>query len=222
MTSPAIPPTPPPSAVWLRPIGPLSITNSAISTLGLIQLTAVRPPLRFLLSPEASSTPQLLQLSLVIYSSPAIPLPPTPPPLISLPLLHTTNFFGAGLTTCQSNNVLTYDGAGKFGCEADDSGSGSGSDPFTHPSFGFSATTSQMLFGTSTASNYQLTVSSSTAPQLSLSSGAGFGQWTFRNAGGNLYFATTTVAGTATTSTSALTIIGSSGNVGIASSTNNS
>jgi len=131
----------------------------------------------------------------------------------------TTNFFGAGLTTCQSNNVLTYDGAGKFGCEADDSGSGSGSDPFTHPSFGFSATTSQMLFGTSTASNYQLTVSSSTAPQLSLSSGAGFGQWTFRNAGGNLYFATTTVAGTATTSTSALTIIGSSGNVGIASST---
>src|SRR3989338_6914733 len=87
MTSPAIPPTPPPSAVWLRPIGPLSITNSALTTLGLIQLTAVRPPLRFLLSPEASSTPQLLQLSLVIYSSPAIPLPPTPPPLISLPLL---------------------------------------------------------------------------------------------------------------------------------------
>ncbi|KKT26493.1 MAG: Hemolysin-type calcium-binding region, partial [Parcubacteria group bacterium GW2011_GWA2_43_9b] len=37
-------------------------------------------------------------------------------------------------------------------------------------------------------------------------------------AGGNLYLATTTTAGTATTSTSALTIIGSSGNVGIGTS----
>ncbi len=60
---------------------------------------------------------------------------------------------------------------------------------------------------------------SSTAPQLALSDGAGIGQWVFRNAGGNLYFATTTTTGTtATTSTSALTIIGSSGNVGIGTS----
>ena len=62
---------------------------------------------------------------------------------------------------------------------------------------------------------HQLTIASSTAPQLSLSSGAGFPQWVFRNAGGNLYLSTTTVAGTATTTTSALSIIGSSGNVGI-------
>lgn len=41
----------------------------------------------------------------------------------------TTNFFGAGLTTCTSNNVLTWSG-GKFGCEADDQGAG-GSFPFT-------------------------------------------------------------------------------------------
>src|SRR3990167_6119566 len=60
---------------------------------------------------------------------------------------------------------------------------------------------------------------SATAAQLSLSAGAGNAQWAFRNAGGNLYFATTTVAGTATTSTSALTIIGSSGNVGIGTTT---
>jgi len=54
---------------------------------------------------------------------------------------------------------------------------------------------------------------SATAAQLSLSAGAGVSQWAFRNAGGNLYVAPTTVAGTAT-STTALTIL-NSGNVGI-------
>ena len=53
-----------------------------------------------------------------------------------------------------------------------------------------------------------LTISTTTVPQLSLSAGAGLGQWTFRNAGGNLYFSTTTIAGTATTSISALEIAG--------------
>lgn len=65
---------------------------------------------------------------------------------------------------------------------------------------------------------YPLTIASSTAPQLALSAGAGLSQWVFRNAGGNLYFSTTTVAGTATTSTPALTIIGATGSIGIASS----
>ena len=55
---------------------------------------------------------------------------------------------------------------------------------------------------------------SSTAPQLSLSAGAGLAQWTMRNAGGNFYLSTTTTDGTATTTTSALTIL-NSGNVGI-------
>lgn len=69
--------------------------------------------------------------------------------------------------------------------------------------------------GTSTPiSTYSMTLASSTAPQLSLSAGGGLPQWTMRNAGGNLYFATTTVAGTATTSSSALSI-GNLGNVGI-------
>jgi len=66
---------------------------------------------------------------------------------------------------------------------------------------------------------YVLSVFSTSTPQLALSNGAGIAQWTQRNAGGNLYLATTTVAGTATSSPSALTIIGSSGNVGIASTT---
>lgn len=56
---------------------------------------------------------------------------------------------------------------------------------------------------------YMVTSFSSTIPQLSLSAGAGLAQWTFRNAGGDLFFSTTTVAGSATTSSSALTVSGS-------------
>jgi hypothetical protein len=90
-------------------------------------------------------------------------------------------------------------------------------DIFTHPQVGFSATTSSLLIGTSTtAVNVsQLTIASSTASQLSLSAGTGLAQWAFRNAGGSLYLSTTTVAGTATTTTSALSVIGSSGLVTI-------
>ncbi len=64
--------------------------------------------------------------------------------------------------------------------------------------------------GTSTP-NYKFSVFSSTTPQVSLGDRSGIAQWTMRNAGGNLYFATTTVAGTATTSTSALTLLNSGG-----------
>jgi hypothetical protein len=70
-----------------------------------------------------------------------------------------------------------------------------------------------------TTPQWLLNPTSATASQLSLSAGAGIAQWAFRNAGGNLYFATTTVAGTATTSVSALSIIGASGNVGIGDTT---
>ena len=62
--------------------------------------------------------------------------------------------------------------------------------------------------GTSTPTN-KLTINDAAASQLSLSAGTGINQWAFRNAGGNLYFSTTTVAGTATTSISALEISGS-------------
>jgi hypothetical protein len=108
----------------------------------------------------------------------------------------------AGCASFMSSGLLVSTGS------ACGSGSGGGSDPFTHPLAGLSATTTQILIGTSTASNYQLTVASSTAPQLALSDGAGLAQWSFRNAGGNLYIGTTTAAGTATTSTAALTLTG--------------
>ena len=71
-----------------------------------------------------------------------------------------------------------------------------------------------LAISTSTA-YYGLTIASTTGPQLSLSAGGGYGQWTLANEGGNFYLSTTTVAGNATTSTSALSIIGSTGNVGI-------
>lgn len=54
----------------------------------------------------------------------------------------------------------------------------------------------------------QLTIASSTNWQLALSQGLGVLQWVVTNLGGNLYLSTTTVAGTATTSISALEIAG--------------
>jgi hypothetical protein len=63
--------------------------------------------------------------------------------------------------------------------------------------------------GTTTPTiNSVVTIASSTVPQLSLFGGTGINGWAMRNAGGDLFFSTTTVAGTATTSTSALTIKG--------------
>lgn len=47
---------------------------------------------------------------------------------------------------------------------------------------------------------------SATAPQLALSNGAGIIQWVMRNAGGIFYLSATDVAGTATTTTSALAV----------------
>lgn len=57
-----------------------------------------------------------------------------------------------------------------------------------------------------TTPQWPLTSYSATGPQLSLSADGGFSQWTFRNAGGTFYLATTTVAGTATSTTAALSI----------------
>src|SRR3990167_7157189 len=57
----------------------------------------------------------------------------------------TTNFFGGGLITCQSGNVLTYDGAGRFGCTADAQGAGTFS--FTPDTYGLC---SQIVNATST------------------------------------------------------------------------
>jgi len=57
----------------------------------------------------------------------------------------STNFYGAGLAVCNSGNVLTYDGSGKFGCAPDQTATGK-ADPF-----GFSA-------------NYGVLVAATTSP----------------------------------------------------------
>jgi len=70
---------------------------------------------------------------------------------------------------------------------------------------------------------YRLTSFSATNPQLSLSAGAGLAQWVMRNAGGDFSISTTTVAGTATTSTAAFTILNNGNSFwrGLTTATNN-
>lgn len=65
------------------------------------------------------------------------------------------------------------------------------------------------IFRVGTTTSYLAAANvASTGPQLSLSNGAGNAQWVVANEGGNLYIATSSVAGTATTTTSAMTLTG--------------
>ena len=83
----------------------------------------------------------------------------------------------------------------------------------------FLATNGLLGVGTTTPA-WPFTVFSATQPQIALSAGAGVAQWTMRNAGGNLYFSTTTVAGTATSTPAALTINNSGKGLFIGTTTN--
>ncbi len=85
------------------------------------------------------------------------------------------------------------------------------------PILTFNNTQNTLAVGTTT-SWYPFTVASSTAlssPQFALSAGTGLSLWTLANEGGNLYFSTTTTAGNATSTISALSIINATGRVGI-------
>lgn len=80
----------------------------------------------------------------------------------------------------------------------------------------------RMAWATTTPSIGVETIASSTAPQLVLSDGtAGDASWTFRNASGNFYIATTSVDGLSTTTVPALSV-NTSGNVGMATTSSNS
>ena len=85
---------------------------------------------------------------------------------------------------------------------------------FDSDTLSIDATDNRVGIGTTTPF-YPLTVASATEPQLALSAGAGIAQWAFRNVNSNLYIATTTVAGTATSTLSAVTILGSNGYMGL-------
>ena len=68
----------------------------------------------------------------------------------------TTNFFGADLQTCNSTTgKITWSG-GKFSCGTDFNTGGGGSDPFTHPSAGIFATTTNFIIGSSATASSTL------------------------------------------------------------------
>lgn len=97
-----------------------------------------------------------------------------------------------------------------------------GADPFSHPFPWTSASTSSFMFGTTTIStnvSSTLTLSSSTAPQLSLFGGGGWNGWAFRNTSGNFSLSSTTIDGLGTSTTQAFTIASSSLKIGVGSTT---
>lgn len=89
-------------------------------------------------------------------------------------------------------------------------GTGGGSDPFTHPFLGGSASTSMFALGTSTMSHLSQVTIGTTSPfaQLGIFSGGGVNGWIFANKSGNFYLSSTSVDGLSTTTTSAFQVVG--------------
>src|SRR3990167_7136400 len=58
----------------------------------------------------------------------------------------STLYHGAGLASCDTTTGKLLWTLGVFSCGTDFNTGGGGSDPFTHPSAGVSATTSSMIF----------------------------------------------------------------------------
>ncbi|MFZ2886325.1 MAG: hypothetical protein WA021_00720, partial [Minisyncoccia bacterium] len=107
--------------------------------------------------------------------------------LFSTSYASSTQYFGAGLADCNTNNVLTWT-AGRFGCEADDQGSGGGN-PFPG-----NATTTLLTF-----SGGLMSFSSSTISNLSSTNA------TTTNATSTSLFATNANVTNGTTSNLAIT-----------------
>lgn len=94
---------------------------------------------------------------------------------------------------------------------------GTGDYTLDTPTFVLDSTGDEVAIGTTTQA-WPLTVHAASESQIALSSGVGIAQWTMRNAGGNLYFSTTTVAGTATSTPAAIEFRNSGTALGIATS----
>lgn len=104
------------------------------------------------------------------------------------------------------NIILRFAGEGGTGSAFNINGLAIGSGSGPSSGVGLTVGTGNVGIGTTTP-NYPLTAFSSTGGQLSLSAGAGINQWVQRVlSNGDLVFASTTIAGTATTSTSAMTL----------------
>ncbi len=115
-------------------------------------------------------------------------------------------WFNATIGTSTLRGVnLPYGGCFAIAGTCIATNSGTAVDPFTHGAAGWSATTSLMLNGTSTPIFSNLTIGTSTVPQLSLSDNtAADNSWTLRSIANSFYLATSTA--TATSTTAALTI----------------
>lgn len=133
--------------------------------------------------------------------------------------------------TCGTNCTLTGDDISvddAFILNTGDIGTGNYTFPYasttalTVSNSAYFATSAGSVGVGTTTPQWPLSIFSATQSQLALSAGAGIAQWTMRNAGGNLYFSTTTVNGTATTTTPALSLIGAGKpGIGVSSSTPN-
>lgn len=128
----------------------------------------------------------------------------------------TTNFFGAGLSGgsgCAGSTFLQYDGAGKFGCGTPagggtpDSKFATSTGIFTNAIYPSGGVNTHIGIGTTTPA-WTLQIASSTKSQLTLSDPSVLtnNHWSFRNAGGNLYLATSSPTTFATTSSNSVTI----------------
>ncbi len=167
---------------WTHPAAGISATTSQVTVAGLLSTA----------SSTFSSALRLTSLSQgVTYVG-------------STGLVGTT---ATGTITCSGTGVsCTTTGLSVLGGNLTITGSGLTSyDAWTpHWSLGYSATTSAIGIGTTTP-RWQLQVSSSTAPQLTLTSSLNEAGWAQRSIGGNLYFATTSPT-TFATSTNAITM----------------
>jgi hypothetical protein len=127
----------------------------------------------------------------------------------------------SGTTCTGTDKVSAISASGAVTCSADQNSGGAGSNMWATSTSAFLSLNPNggnnvgLGIGTSTPA-WALEVASSTRPQFALSDASLTSDiWTMRNAGGNLYFATSSPSTYATSTVSALTI-DTNGNVGIA------
>lgn len=130
--------------------------------------------------------------------------------------LNTGFFTGAGLSECSDDGDTLAWNNGLFSCGDDDNSGGSGTPdtkwatstgPFTNAIYPNSGNNNTLVgIGTSTPA-WQLTISSSTRPQLALTDASLTSNiWTIRNAGGDLYLSTSSPSTFATSTGADLTV----------------
>lgn len=127
---------------------------------------------------------------------------------IKFGFLATTTLSGSGVISVTAG--ATTFGSSPISISCATCGTLSSYDAWTHPFTSlYSATTSVMMIGTSTPAFSQLTIGTSTVPQLTLTDNTTTNTpWSLRSVGSNLYFSTSSATTLATTSPAAMSITG--------------